>query len=278
MLTPDSNLDPEWLLDDTNISSLRRRKVLTDSDQCIASHSSDSNFNVSAGMSLISNPYRSTNLDDKYVKSKKLITYPKINANYPKILSNDKIDPKSISKRKKLDGRYTKPPSLKPPVFLKCKVKRKTENNREKVSDQTEENDLTLSTTTDLDIQFSKVKLESISKFDSSSKNETLTVSENETQTLRQYCSFEDKKMRRVAPHIRRKDVVCDTVDVWSHSNSSKYSTELRRYKPLIFGGTYPIDLPVSFKTDFYSTESTDVPFKNMFSKTYDIDVPINCE
>ncbi|XP_076386638.1 uncharacterized protein LOC143264248 [Megachile rotundata] len=279
MLTPDSNLDPEWSLDDTNVSSLRRRKVLTNSNQYIASCSSVSNLNTSTTTSSSSNPYRSTTLDEKSVKSRKLTTYPKINANYPKILSNGKIHPKDINKIKKLDGRYIKPPSSKPPVFLKCKVKKKTEDNHENMSTGAEENDFASSTTTDLDIQFSKVKFDSLSKFSSNSESETLAVSKNETQTLTQYCNFEDKKVMRVAPHIRRKDVICDTVDAWSHSSSSKNTNELCRYKPLIFGGTYPIDLPVSRSTaDLCLTEFEDVPTENFIPKTYDIDCPTNCE
>lgn len=276
MLTADSKLDPEWLLDDTNISSLRRRKVLT--NRCVTSHSSDSSINISTNISSTSNPFRSINFDENFMKSRKIITYPKVTTTYPKILSNSTIYLKDINKKKKLDYRYVKPPSSQPPIFLKCKVKKKMKNNENKNSDNVDENSLTLSATTDLDIQFSKVNFESFSRFDLNLGSKTSIVSENMSQSLTQYCNFEDKKVMRIAPHIRRKDVICDTVDAWSYSNFSQNSTELYRYKPLIFGGTYPIDLPVKLTNDLCLMELKNVPMEKSITKTYDIDVPTNCE
>lgn len=277
MLTVDSNLDPDWSLDDTNVSSLRRRKVLTDSNRCVTPHSSNSNISTYTIISSVSNPFRSTTSDEKSMKSRKMISYPKITTPYPRILLNNTIHQKDINKIKKLDGKHMKPPSSQPPIFLKCKIKKKIENNKDKNSDDIDENSLL--TTTDLDIQFSRVNFESLTTFDSSSENSTTVASENRNQTLKQYCNFEDKKVMRIAPHIRRKDVICDTVDAWSYSNSSQNpSTELCQYKPLIFGGTYPIDLPIKSISDLCITKFEDVPIKKFIPKTYYIDVPTNCE
>ncbi|XP_076233217.1 endoplasmic reticulum export factor secretory 16 isoform X2 [Calliopsis andreniformis] len=275
-LTPDSNLNPEWSLDDINVSSLRRRKVLIDSDPCVAPHSSDSNISTSTSMS--SNPYRSTNSSDKFMKPQKLVTYPKITATYPRILSNNKIHPKDVKKIKKLDGRYVKPPSSQQPVFLKCQVKKKSDDDKKIISDEIENNSISSSTTTDLDIQFREVDIESFTKFHSHFDNKTFALTESESQTLKQYCNFEEKKVMRVAPHVRRKDVICDTVDAWSYSNSSENSSVSCRYKPLVFGGTYPIDLPVNLGSNLQLMEFKDVSNEKSILKTYDIDEPTTCE
>lgn len=277
-LAPDNKPGFEWSLDGTNVSSLRRRKVLTDSKPCATSYTSDSTISNLAGTSSTSNPYRSSNLDDKSVKPQKLITYPKITATYPRILPDSKIHPKDLKKIRKIDGRYVKPPPSQPPVFLKCKVKKKPKDDKENTPDVVEGNSLILSTTTDLDIQFSKVNFESLAKFDSRFGNEATTVPESTCQTLKQYCNFEEKKVMRVAPHIRRKDVICDTVDAWSYTNSSQNSSESCRYKPLVFGGTYPIDLPVRPRSALNLTELKGAPNEKSIVKTYDIDVPTGCE
>ena len=77
----------------------------------------------------------------------------------------------------------------------------------------------------------------------------------------------------RVAPHIRRKDVICDTVDAWSNDTGQNIS-ESPKYKPLVFGGTYPIDLPLK---DGNRLTGETLAKKNV-SLTYDIDVPTNLE
>lgn len=279
MLTADSNLGPpEWSLDDTNVSSLRQRKVLTNSDRCNTSQSPESNTSIYTHTSPTSNLYRSTNLDEKYVKSRKLIAYPKITAAYPRIVSNNKIHPKDVNKIKKLDGRYVKPPSSQPPVFLRCKVKKKTDSNDDRELDDVDESSLTSSATTDLDIQFGKINCDSFSKLRSYSRREASIPCKSQTQSLQQYCNFDEKTVTRIAPQIRRKDVICDTVDAWSHSKSSRNSTEWRGYKPLIFGGTYPIDLPVRSGNELCLTEFEGVPVKKLLPKTYDIDAPTDCE
>lgn len=136
--------------------------------------------------------------------------------------------------------------------------------------------------TTDLDIQFSKLKLESLvalrSATTAGNRKASDNVSSGEARTLKQYCNFEEKKVMRVAPHIRRKDVICDTVDAWSHDGggTGQNAAELSRYKPLVFGGTYPIDVPLRFRNDDRISEDT--PAKRNVSLTYDIDVPTECE
>ncbi|XP_076380623.1 uncharacterized protein LOC143260017 [Megalopta genalis] len=214
-----------------------------------------------------------------------MITYPKITATYPKLLSNNKLSPREVKKIKKIDGRYVKPPSSQPPVFLKCKIRKKSDHDDDtSVPNDPEplinEDNLTSpAATTDLDVQFTEVSLESISKLDSRIGRGTPRPSDTDSQTLKQYCNFEDKKVMRVAPHIRRKDVICDTVDAWSYSNPSQNSSELFRYKPLVFGGTYPIDLPVRpVRSDLNLAELTELPVEKSIMKTYDIDVPTNCE
>ncbi|XP_076228329.1 uncharacterized protein LOC143175092, partial [Nomia melanderi] len=282
--TAASSIEPEWSPNDGDVSSLRRRKVLTGplTEPRVASHSSGSDVGGSTGSSSLSNPYRSGVLDEASTRSQKLITYPKVTAAYPKLLPADKLSPRGVRRIKKIDGRYVKPPSSQPPVFLKCKAKRKSDDENDPTSDGPEENSLrslTSSTTTDLDVQFSEVGLDSLSKFDPRAPRGSPRPAETDSQTLKQYCNFEDKKVMRVAPHIRRKDVICDTVDAWSYSNASQSSSELCRYKPLVFGGTYPIDLPVRpVRSDLNLAEFNDAPVEKSTMKTYDIDVPTNCE
>ncbi|XP_078045741.1 endoplasmic reticulum export factor secretory 16 isoform X7 [Augochlora pura] len=287
-LTADSNIGPdEWSLDGTNISSLRRRKILSDSlaKPQIDSRSSESNI-IGSSSSSVSNPYRSSKLEEtKSTKPPKMITYPKITATYPKLLPSNKLSSRDVKKIKKIDGRYVKPPSSQPPVFLKCKVKKKSDHdNDNSVPNDPEplinEDSLTSpAATTDLDVQFTEVSLESISKLDSRVGRGSPRPPDTDSQTLKQYCNFEDKKVMRVAPHIRRKDVICDTVDAWSYSNPAQNSSEFFRYKPLVFGGTYPIDLPVRpVRSDLNLAELTEFPVEKSIIKTYDIDVPTNCE
>lgn len=211
------------------------------------------------------------------MKSQKLVTYPKVTATYPRILPDNKIHPKDVRKIRKIDGRYVKPPSSQPPVFLKCKVKKKPEDDANTIPNEIEENNRISPRTTDLDIQFSEMNLETFTELDSRFRNEVSAVSENTSPTLKQYCNFEEKKVMRVAPHIRRKDVICDTVDAWCYSNSSQ-NPKSCRYKPLVFGGTYPIDLPLRFRNDPQLTEFENASNEKSILKTYDIDVPTNCE
>lgn len=207
--------------------------------------------------------------------------YPKLTMSYPKILANDKVHSKDIRKSRHFDPIFLKPPCSQPPVFLKCKIQKKnlSEDKEKTAPDRLDEGNLSASShTTDLDIQFSKLKLESLLAPDLSSEaKESHVPFNNEAQTLKQYCNFEEKKVMRVAPYIRRKDVICDTVDAWSYNDSTGQNiTESSRYKPLVFGGTYPIDLPLRFRNNNRLTDDTSA--KDNTSLTYDIDMPTKCD
>lgn len=224
-------------------------------------------FNLSGG-----------NLDVKVQSSRRI--YPKLTMSYPKIPPNNKGYLKDIKKSKRVDPIFFKPPCSQPPVFLKCKIKKKnpSEDKEETAPDRPDERNLSaVSQTTDLDIQFSKLKLESLLAPDLSSETKESHVTFNsKAQTLKQYCNFEEKKVMRVAPHIRRKDVICDTVDAWSYDSTGQNITESSRYKPLVFGGTYPIDLPLRFRNNNRLTDDTSA--KDNTSLTYDIDMPTKCD
>jgi len=215
-------------------------------------------------------------LETKVQNSCKSFKYPKLTANYSKILQNGRIH----SKNKKSKPTCLKPPCSQTPLFLKCKIKKKNppENKKNAITERPVCNSLASPQTTDLDIQFSKLKLESfISQGVTTEAKVSDIISSSETQTLKQYCNFVEKKVMRVAPHIRRKDVICDTVDAWSYdSGIGQNVSELSRYKPLVFGGTYPIDLPLRFRNDNRVAENS--PAKRNVSLTYDIDVPTKCD
>lgn len=265
----DNILDLKGSSEAAGINLLRRRRnVSVKSNSRVASTFND-NDNTSDKVSAIFDLSR----DNLNVRpnnfSKK---YPKLNTNYPKILQNDKTCPKDIKKPKRTDPVFSKPPCSQPPVFLKCKIKNNnfSEDREEIIQKKPDEKNLSApSQTTDLDIQFSKLQLESLVTSDLSS--EAKKNHDSRVQTLKQYCNFEEKKVMRVAPHIRRKDVICDTVDAWSYGQNISESS---RYKPLIFGGTYPIDLPLRNNNRLLGDTSAK---KNM-SLTYDIDIPTKCD
>ncbi|XP_043500404.1 uncharacterized protein LOC122522990 isoform X1 [Polistes fuscatus] len=282
-LTLGNNLNSEWPLDGKSNSTLRRRKVLTTLDSCASSETSLLNsISQSNSTTMVSRFHTPASSEINIEKSKKFIKYPKISTTYPKLLHGNKIHPKDIPKSKKIDPKYTKPPSSQSPVFLKCKVKKKTtDDTTEEASNQ---NMKINSQKTDLDIQFDIAQFnsfddsldtlsESINLNNNNTNNNTSNNNNNNGQTLEQYCTFEERKVVRVAPHIKRKDVICDTVDAWSYSNSK----DLSQYKPLIFRGTYPIDVPISSENNHYSLTNTD-SVQGHISKNYDIDVPTYCE
>lgn len=268
-LTSDNILDPEGSSNAAGINLLRRRNVK--SNPCTVSTFDDNTpgnvstfFNLSGGNLKVQNSSR---------------RYPKLTMNYPKILPNNKVHPKDIRKPRRIDPIFLKPPCSQPPVFLKCKIKKKNppEDKEESAPDRPDEGNLSASShTTDLDIQFSKMKLESLLAADLSSDAKESHAFNSEAQTLKQYCNFEEKKVMRVAPHIRRKDVICDTVDAWSYDSTGQNISESSRYKPLVFGGTYPIDLPLRFRNNNRLTDDTSA--KDNTSLTYDIDMPTKCD
>jgi len=271
-LTSDNIFDPERLLNIAGTNLLRRRNVSVKSNPYIASAFDD---NTSGHVPTFFN-LSSDNLDRKVPNFRK--KYPKLTMNYPKILPNNKVHSKD-RKSRRIDPIFSKPPCSQPPVFLKCKIKKKnpSEDKEETAPDRSDKRNLSVSQTTDLDIQFSKLKLESLLAPDLSfeTKENHVTFS-NEAQTLKQYCNFEEKKVMRVAPHIRRKDVICDTVDAWSYDSTGQNISESSRYKPLVFGGTYPIDLPLRFRNNNRLVDDTSA--KNNTSLTYDIDMPTKCD
>lgn len=68
--------------------------------------------------------------------------------------------------------------------------------------------------------------------------------------------AFKLSKYERKTP-LRKHDIISNTVDAWAKSNSKSMFTNIRdsifgggpnkvTYKPLVFGGTYPIDVPTN--------------------------------
>jgi len=262
-LISDNDLDLEGSPDAIGInSSLRRRNV-----------SKSNTFNDNVPNVPMFYDLSGGILETKVQNSCKSFKYPKLTANYSKILQNGKTHPKN----KKSKPACLKPPCSQVPVFLKCKIKIKSppENKKDATTDRPLCNSFASSQTTDLDIQFSKLKLESFIPQGVTTETKASDIISSEAQTLKQYCNFEEKKVMRVAPHIRRKDVICDTVDAWSYDSGQNVS-ELSRYKPLVFGGTYPIDLPLRFRNDNRVAENSLA--KRNVSLTYDIDVPTKCD
>jgi hypothetical protein len=85
----------------------------------------------------------------------------------------------------------------------------------------------------------------------------------------------------------KKSDVICDTVDAWSNSRSGKLFLNLKQSlfghmnrtermlliggsKPLVFGGTYPIDVPL----ERYVEETVNKSDKHVSPQTFDIDSP----
>lgn len=264
----DTSVEKETMLckDETNVGKVRRRKFAQ----------SEENLEHTKNNSTTESSISET--------SSKTMRYPKISASYPKIVGNTKHESSTIPRSRKIDTKLLKPPSSKPPIFLKCKPKPKrsssedTDEEIEPISQDVE------SITTDLDIQFQNMNFESIapasiSPFDNPRKNQQIKNNPKDSQSFQQYCDFDEKKIVRIAPHIRRKDVICDTVDAWSIVHDEKSNAETSHYKPLIFGGSFPIDAPYGSET---STESiikrNNVIIQKHISKTFDIDCPIDNE
>lgn len=190
--------------------------------------------------------------DDKSPSSK--FKYPRVNSKYPiippinsQIQSNEPTNSKTIT---------CASPRQQSAMFLKCPLNRQSFTEKEAPERNRK--------TTDLDIQFQQMKLENLSTI--TEENPRKKFDNSGSQSLIQYCNFDEKKVVKVAPHIRRKDVICDTVDVWSRQSDTSL-----RYRPLIFGGTFPIDAP--FTTNAIS-ESDKKLFSKQTPKTFIIDSP----
>lgn len=162
--------------------------------------------------------------------------------------------------------------SVKEPQQAPLKRKPSTSDDEEddNVSDEMQKN---RKPATDLDIQFQQMKLQNLTaevRTAERRKTSALIGNKSSGQSLTQYCNFDEKKVVKVAPHIRRKDVICDTVDAWSGNRRTRPDSDLRpRYRPLIFGGTFPIDLPFDEQRQLQLQQPP---------KTFDIDRPTSLE
>lgn len=229
---------------------------------------------INSKIETINREFNDTNYENNIEKPKKIIRYPKLTTNYPNINDIKKLSPNKV---KKIDGRYIKPPSIYPPEFKMCKPKLKMSSKK---STEMESKkillDKNINNPSDLDIQFSQL---SIDYFKNSASRLSDTIDSipeklnNSSKTFQEYCNFEEKKFVRVAPHIRRKDVICDTVDAWAADDQQDIKVGAHRYKPIIFDGTFNIDAPMK-NTDKNSSHNK-YTVKHI-SKTFDIDAPIN--
>lgn len=125
-----------------------------------------------------------------------------------------------------------------------------------------------------------------------------------------------DSDFRRIKFEKRKPkhDIICDTVDSWAKKNNKNMFSNIKSsifksnsqdkeivYKPLVFGGTYPIDAPLKIPTIITdepikieeplrqtpSVDKSDLNFRNSHlykvprvreygpAKSFDIDVPI---
>lgn len=256
------------------INTLRHRKLLTRPDSSTVADTTDSSSNARSSIPLFLDSYPT-------VKSKveKPTKYPKVTASYPKIPLDDKIQPRGPPKAKDISPKLTRPPISQPPVFLKCNPKKNL--SRETTDEESEDTNSTIrQPPTDLDIHLNTLEHNSLMTSSLLPVNEkpSSVTSKNNDQILKQYYNFDEKKVVRVAPHIRRKDVICDTVDAWSNDNDRQITAELSRYKPLIFGGTYPIDVPIRDRVVGNMIQNRTNIVGKFISKTFDIDVPISNE
>lgn len=120
---------------------------------------------------------------------------------------------------------------------------------------------------TDLDIQFQTMNIRSLTKsiFDGEKVGNGIVGSGSKSREPSRI--FDNQRLLKIAPHTRRKDVICDTVDAWSNEREENVDLKIRKYKPLVFGGTYPIDVPFTSRLSRDDTETrTSVP------KTFQVD------
>ncbi|KAK9872598.1 hypothetical protein WA026_018730 [Henosepilachna vigintioctopunctata] len=104
-------------------------------------------------------------------------------------------------------------------------------------------------------------------------------------------------KMTKFERQKHKRDIITDTVDAWSRKNGKNMFSNIRNslfksnsekeivYKPLIFGGTYPIDLPMKNDGEIKKavavsgSKSPSNPSQKFReygpAKTFDIDQPI---
>lgn len=95
------------------------------------------------------------------------------------------------------------------------------------------------------------------------------------------------RKLWNFGYNHKKSDVICDTVDAWSNSRSGKLLLNLKQSlfghmnrtermlliggsKPIVFGGTYPIDMPLERNVE----ETVNKCDKHVSPQTFDIDAP----
>ncbi|XP_015591007.1 uncharacterized protein LOC107265717 isoform X7 [Cephus cinctus] len=263
---------------------LRRRKTIIKPEPSNADRTAvvvyNNDNNVNNEKPLLQDTYCA--YKDTKVKSDKCqqsLKYPKVTMSYPKIFNPKKVHPENPPRVKRIDPRVVRPPLSKPPVFLKCKPK-KNELLHETTDEDSEhetENESISKGPTDLDIQFGSFRMESLNMSclpSDNQDNSSLSTTNNRCKTLKEYCNFDENNALRIAPHIHRRDIICDTVDAWCDVNDGH--TMGRLNKPLIFGGTFPIDIPLisgSIKNS-PTSKGNALAGKNI-SKTFDIDAPV---
>jgi hypothetical protein len=124
--------------------------------------------------------------------------------------------------------------------------------------------------------------------FDNNDKGKSSTPAPSETNNIhsRPASLTYSKKLWNFGCSHKKSDIICDTVDAWSNSRSGKLFMNLKQSlfghtnhtermmiggsKPLVFGGTYPIDMPLERNVK----ETVGKSDKEVSSQTYDIDAP----
>lgn len=123
------------------------------------------------------------------------------------------------------------------------------------------------------------VKNNSLVKYDSVEKN--IVEYKHTNFSLKAKKIIDDLTLNKLikSPLVRKHDIINDTVDAWAKktgseiSNLSMYEDQVSlRYKPLIFGGTYPIDVPTGMPNKCNTPRN--IEYNEV--KTFDIDRPFS--
>lgn len=113
------------------------------------------------------------------------------------------------------------------------------------------------------------------------------TISDNDNVQSCPASLSRSKRLWNFGCSHKKSDVICDTVDAWCNTRSGKLFFNLKQSlfghmnrtermlliggsKPLVFGGTYPIDVPLEINVE----ETVSNSDKDVYSQTYDIDTP----
>lgn len=124
-----------------------------------------------------------------------------------------------------------------------------------------------------------------------SNKNEGKTIVHATSDTDNVQCCpaslSRSKELWNFGCSHKKSDVICDTVDAWSNTRSGKLFFNLKQSlfghmnrtermlliggsKPLVFGGTYPIDVPLEMNLE----ETVSNNDRDVYSQTCNIDTP----